>query len=88
MIAEEVGSQGTEWKLMAKGCSWRNGLAERVIRSARHTLAHELRKGVLMDFHQFGALLRVVSAIINSQPLSVRRSQEGEFHVIAPRDVL
>ena len=27
-IADEIGAQGTDWKLTAKGCSWRNGLAE------------------------------------------------------------
>ena len=44
-IGMQVGAQGTEWRLTAKGCSWRNGLAERVIRSARHTLGHQLRLG-------------------------------------------
>ena len=44
-IAIAVGRLGTQWKLTAKGCSWRNGLAERVIRAARHTLSHELTRG-------------------------------------------
>ena len=44
-IGSMIGAHGTEWRLTAKGCSWRNGLAERVIRSARHTLSHELRLG-------------------------------------------
>ena len=65
-----------------------NGLAERVIRAARHTLANELRQGETLDFHEFGAVLAVVSSVMNARPLSVRVSTEGEFHVLAPRDVL
>ena len=87
-IATMVGGLGTEWRLTAKGCSWRNGLAERVIRSARHTLGHELTLGQTLDFHQFGAVLAVVSAIINARPLSLRVSVEGEYHALAPRDIL
>ena len=87
-IGDQIGGQGTEWRLTAKGCSWRNGLAERVIRAARHSLAQELRVGETLDFHQFGAILAVVTAILNSRPLSLRVSPEGEFHSLAPRDVL
>ena len=87
-IGSKIGAQGTEWRLTAKGCSWRNGLAERVIRSARHTLSHELRLGETLDFHQFGSVLTVVAAILNSRPLSVHVSPEGEFHALAPRDIL
>ena len=83
-----MGSQGTEWRLTAKGCSWRNGLAERVIRSARHSLSHELRLGETVNFHKFGAILMTVSAILNARPLSLRVSPEGDYHVLAPRDVL
>ena len=87
-IGTQVGAQGTEWRLTAKGCSWRNGLAERVIRSARHTLGHQLRLGETLDFHQFGAVLAVVAAIINARPLSLRVSPEGDYHALSPRDVL
>ena len=87
-IGSQVGAQGTEWRLTAKGCSWRNGLAERVIRSARHTLGHQLRLGETLDFHQFGAVLAVVAAIINARPLSLRVSPEGDYHALSPRDVL
>ena len=87
-IGDSIGGQGTEWRLTAKGCSWRNGLAERVIRAARHSLAQELKVGETLDFHQFGAILAVVTAILNSRPLSLRVSPEGEFHSLSPRDVL
>ena len=87
-IAAVVGETGTEWRLTAKGCSWRNGLAERLIRAARHTLSHELERGALLDFHQFNATLSLVSSILNSRPLSVRTTPDGDFLAISPRDVL
>ena len=87
-IADQVGRQGTEWRLTPKGCSWRNGLAERVIRAARHSLAHALTLGETLDFHEFASVLAVVSSIVNARPLSVRLSPEGEFHTLAPRDLL
>ena len=87
-IAAVVGETGTEWRLTAKGCSWRNGLAERLIRAARHTLSHELERGALLDFHQFSATLSLVSSILNSRPLSVRTTPDGDFLAVSPRDVL
>ena len=87
-IAAVVGETGTEWRLTAKGCSWRNGLAERLIRAARHTLSHELERGALLDYHQFNATLSLVSSILNSRPLSVRTTPDGDFLAISPRDVL
>ena len=87
-IALAVGKLGTEWRLTAKGCSWRNGQAERLIRSARHTLAHELTRGATLDFHQFSSTLSVVASILNTRPLSVRTTPDGDYIAIAPRDVL
>ena len=87
-IGSRIGQQGTEWRLTAKGCSWRNGLAERIIRSARHSLAQELVAGETLDFHQFGSVLAVVAAILNSRPLSLKISPEGDYHALSPRDVL
>ena len=87
-IGSRVGALGTEWRLTAKGCSWRNGLAERVIHAAWHSLGYELRLCETLDFHEFGSLLAVVSAIINSRPLSLRISTEGDYHSLAPRDIL
>ena len=87
-IAVAVGRLGTEWRLTAKGCSWRNGLAERLIRSARHTLAHELTRGEVLDFHQFSSTLSIVASILNSRPLSVRTTPDGDYIAVAPRDVL
>ena len=87
-IGDKMGALGTEWRLTAKGCSWWNGLAERVIRSARHTLRHELQVGEMLDYHQFGAVLAVAAAILNARPLSLRVSPEGDFHALSPRDIL
>ena len=82
-IAEVVSGLGTEWRLTMKGCSWRNGVAERMIRAARHTLSHVLTSGALLDFHQYMATLSVVSAVLNSRPPSVRTSPEGDFIAIS-----
>ena len=87
-IGSRMSALGTDWRLTAKGCSWWNGLVERVIRSARHTLGHELLLGETLDFHQFGAVLAVVAAVLNARPLSLRISPEGDFHAFALRDVL
>ena len=59
-----------------------------MIRAARHTLTHELRRGALLDFHQFGSTLSTVASILNSRPLLVRTTPNGDFIAIAPRDVL
>ena len=87
-IARAVGERGTTWRVTAKGCSWRNDMAERLIRSARHTLAHELTRGAMLDFHQLSATLSLVASIINSRPLSIRTTPDGDYIAISPRDVL
>ena len=87
-ISRAVGERGTVWRVTAKGCSWRNGIAERMIRSARHTLAHVLTRGEMLDFHQLSATLSLVASILNSRPLSVRTTTSGDFFAISPRDVL
>ena len=48
----------------------------------------ELVKGELVDFHKFGAILSVTSAILNSRPLSLRTTPDGDYHAISPRDLL
>ena len=87
-IAHAVGERGTTWRVTAKGCLWRNGVAERLIRSARHTLAHVLTRGEMLDFHQLSATLSLVASILNSRPLSVQTTTSGDFIAISPRDVL
>ena len=87
-IAQAVGKLGTEWCLTAKGCSWRNGQAERVIHAARHTLSHVLTQGCLVDFHQLSSILSTTAAILNSRPLTVRTTPDGDFSAISPQDIL
>ena len=87
-ITVAIGELRTKWRLMAKGCSWHNGLAERLIRSACHTLGHELRRGTMLDFHQFGSTLSMVASILNTRPMSVRTTPDRDFMAIAPRDML
>ena len=87
-IMAAMGDLGTRWRITAKGCSWCNGLAERVIRVARHTLAHKLCRGAVLDFHKFSLTLSIVASILNSRPLSVRATVEADFVAISPCDVL
>ena len=42
----------------------------------------------LLDFHQFSATLSLVSSILNSRPLSVRTTPDGDFLAVSPKDVL
>ena len=79
---------GTEWVFTAKGCSWRNGSAERGIRMARHTLMQILLKGEVLDTHKLEALLARASFLINNRPLNVRRTGSEEYYSITANDFL
>ena len=59
-----------------------------MIWSARHTLAQVLTKGELMDYHNFSAVLATVSSILNSHPLSIRTTPDGDYLAISPKDLL
>ena len=73
----------------ATGCSWRNGAAEVMIRSARRTLAHVLEKGGKhMDFHEMDATLRRVGDILNRRPVVVKVGQDDQYYAITPADLL
>ena len=43
---------------------------------------------MLLDYHQFSATLSLVSSILNSRPLSVRTTPDGDFLAVSPKDVL
>jgi hypothetical protein len=87
-LRKQLGTKGTEWILTPKGSSWREGQAERAIRSARETLSRILTKGTLLDIHQFDAALHQVAGIINLRPLAVRLITEDTYHAISPSDIL
>ena len=88
-VTGQGGAKRTEWVFTARGCSWRNGAAEVMIRSARRTLGHVLeRNGQDLDFHQADAALRRVGDILNHRPLTIRASTEEEFYAITPADLL
>ena len=84
----EAGCQRTEWVFTPKACSWRNGVAERSIRSARHTLLHSINTGALLDLHQLDTLFHQVAAIMNGRPIAVRVGAANQFHSISPSDIL
>ena len=68
LVADDLARKGTTWRFSPKGCSWRNGQAERLIRLARHSLSLILEKNTLLDLHQFAAVLAKAAAVINSRP--------------------
>ena len=87
-ISRRGSEAGTEWVFTAKGCSWRNGSAERGIRMARHTLMQMLLAGELLDTHRLEALLSRAAYLINSRPLNVRRTGGEEYYSITANDFL
>ena len=87
-VTEASGTRLTEWVFTAKGCSWRNGAAEVMIRSARRTLAHLLERREDLDFHEADAALRKVGEILNRWPLSIRSATEDNYYAITPGDLL
>ena len=65
----------------AKGCSWRNGAAER-------TLSHLLERNVHdLDFHQADGTMRRVGDILNHRPLIIRAATKELFYAITPADL-
>jgi hypothetical protein len=87
-VKQRGGEAGTDWIFTAKGCSWRNGAAERAIRMARHTLLQLLQKNQTLDFHELEALLARAAFLINSRPLSVRLTGVDEYYSITANDLL
>ena len=87
-VSRRGSEAGTEWIFTSKGCSWRNGSAERGIRMARHTLMQTLHKGEVLDTHKLEALLSRAAFLINSRPLSVRKTGEDEYYSITANDFL
>ena len=78
---------GTRWVFTEKGCPWRNGTAEAVVKLAKETLGHQLQSHHSLDWAELDSLLSQVASIINSRPLGVFHAEE-DYHQICPNDLL
>ena len=87
-IATELGLQGIRWDLTPKACSWRNGLAEAIIKLAKRQLHKSLSSGLSLNLHQFSGALARIANLLNNRPLAVRDSTEQQFHTITANDLL
>jgi hypothetical protein len=88
-IREAAALEGTDFVYTPVGCHHRNSQAERHIQSARRTLEVLLPKHApLMDFNELDCAFLQVSHILNSRPLAIRTSQQGNYHSLTPNDLL
>ena len=87
-IPTQTARSGTKWVFTPKGCSWRNGQAERAIGMAKKTLLHQLESLHSLDFAQLDTLFTRTASILNSRPLGVRNLSHDDFHPITPNDLL
>ena len=87
-VAAVLAKQGSLWKLAAPAAHFRNGVSERMIQMARHSLSHLLETTDPMDYHHFSTLLTTISATLNSRPLGLSRALAGELTPITPGDLL
>ena len=55
---------------------------------AKHSLSHLMDTTDPMDLHQLGTFLSTVAATVNSRPLGLSRSQEGDLTPLTPGDLL
>ena len=78
----------TTWNLSAKGCPWRNGLAERAVGLAKRTMQRRLEAHKSMDFFQLEVAFSKVAETLNSRPIAVRAYTEDTFYAICPADLL
>ena len=87
-VRRAAGLAETKFTFTEKGCSFRNGSAERAIQSARRTLEHIVPCHRLLDFNEFESTLYQVADTLNSRPITVRASPDGEYFSISPNDIL
>ena len=78
---------GTRWIFTEKGCPWRNGTAEAVVKLAKETLGHQLQSHLSLDWSELDSLFSQVASIINNRPLGIFHAEE-DFHQICPIDLL
>ena len=78
---------GTKWIFSEKGCPWRNGSAEAMVKLAKETLAHQLQSHQSLDWSELDSLFCQVADVINNRPLGVFHAEE-DYHQICPNDLL
>ena len=78
---------GTKWIFSEKGCPWRNGSAEAMVKLAKETLAHQLQSHQSLDWSELDSMFCQVADIINNRPLGVFHAEE-DYHQICPNDLL
>ena len=87
-IEEEAKERGIVWEFVPAGTPWRNGLAERCVALAKHTLSHVVDKHDTLPFTELEGVLLRVAAILNERPLDARLYDDDVFHPVCPRDLL
>ena len=87
-IVNAAARNGTQWKCIAPGCQWRNGLAESAIKLVKSTLALTLASQSTLNYAELYILFSRVANIVNNRPIAVRNFTEGDIHAITPNDLL
>merc|ERR1712082_362078 len=81
-----TGRSRTRWMFSEKGCPWRNGSAEAIVKLAKETLAHQLQSHQSLDWSELDSLFCQVADVINNRPLGVFHV-EDDYHQICPNDL-
>ena len=92
-ISEESAMQNTEWKFVAAGCQFRNGLAERRVGATKSTLNHLLGSTLIgmkptLNYAELQCVLSRAADIINDRPLGVRYLTNEDLVPITPNQLL
>ena len=87
-IVNAAARNGTQWKCIAPGCQWRNGLAESAVKLVKSTLALTLASQSTLNYAELDTLFSRVANIVNCRPIAVRNFTEGDIHAITPNDLL
>ena len=88
VVVSATSSEGTQWKFTEKGCSWRNGLAERAIGMVKASLSHLVESiSSLNVLHLETAFLKT-AAIVNKRPIVIRMTGQDKYYAITPSDLL
>lgn len=78
---------GTRWIFTEKGCPWRNGTAEAIVKLANQILGYQLQSHLSLDWSELDSLFSQVANIIYNRPIGGFHS-EDDFHLICPNYLL